>query len=237
MDKVLRFSDYDVFAYIAAGLAAMLVCDFLIGSHWIIGANWGVSEGVAVVFGAYIAGHIVAWPAGWLIERILVGRILGRPSAVLLTDAKVSRISTWKRWLFPDYFTPLDDGLRARAKAKAGTSNDLPDSFFWMAFADAKRDAATYARMETFLRLYGFCRNIAFVGLTGGLLSIVAVLIGGARGMTLPTDRSLLWSLALLAGGAAALYRFLKFYRLYAVEVFVGYAATSQKEKSAANAD
>jgi len=49
MDKVLRFSDYDVFAYIVSGLAIMLIWDLMFGTHWIISAQWTVSEGVAIL--------------------------------------------------------------------------------------------------------------------------------------------------------------------------------------------
>jgi len=63
MDRILRFNDYDVFAYLATGFAAMLASDITLGSQWVLGAEWEVSEGLAVLLAAYFIGHLIAWPA------------------------------------------------------------------------------------------------------------------------------------------------------------------------------
>jgi hypothetical protein len=223
MEKVLRFSDYDVFAYIASGLAALLLCDLLLGTHVIVSAQWSVAEGVIITFAAYVVGHVVAWPSSWLIERQFVARLLGPPSMVLFVERK--QHTALAQLLFPDYFTPLDRALRQRVKTHAPDAADHSgQSFFWSAFACVKRDPPTYARMEAFLKLYGFCRNIAFVALFGGVTLLIAALFAAWQGtMTLAGTR-VGWAFVALLIGVAMLYRFLKFYRLYSVEVFVGYA-------------
>jgi len=173
MDKLLRFSEYEIFAYAASGLAAMLVWDFVFGTHWVLGAQWGVYEGVAVLFGAYVIGHVVAWPASWLLERRFVRRFLGAPATALFREAPPGALANLKRRLFPDYFTPLDQSTQDRVKARALDEGHLVNSgegLFWLAFAQAKRDAPTYARMEAFLKHYGFCRNMSFVALAGAML-------------------------------------------------------------------
>jgi len=222
MDKVLRFSDYDVFAYIASGLAALLLCDLLLSTHIVVSAQWSVAEGVVIIFAAYVIGHVVAWPASWLIERQFVARLLGPPSKVLFVERK--QHAALARFLFPDYFTPLDHALRQRVKARAP---DLADhsgqSFFWSAFACARRDPSTYARMDAFLKLYGFCRNMAFVALFGGVTLLIAALGAAWQGARYLAETRLGWAVVALLIGVAMLYRFLKFYRLYSVEVFVGY--------------
>jgi hypothetical protein len=86
MDKVLRFTDYEAFAYIGSGLAAMLVWDFVLGSHLVLGAEWSVLESISVLFAAYVLGHVIAAPASWLFERRFVGRFLGAPSKALFCE-------------------------------------------------------------------------------------------------------------------------------------------------------
>jgi len=78
--------------------------------------------------------------------------------------------------------------------------------------------------MESFLRLYSFCRNVAFVGLAVAALLLahaVWLLSRGAPGSEV-LDR-LWWVVIALLIGVAMLYRYLKFHRLYGVEVFTGY--------------
>jgi hypothetical protein len=168
MDRVLRFNDYEVFAYVATGFAAMVVVDFEFGSHWVLDAQWGVSEGIAVLLAAYLVGHVIASSAAWLLERRLVRRLLGAPHQALFCEAPAGALAGVKRQLFPDYFTPLDQGTRERVTAKLhkeGHPTSSGETMFWIAFARAKRDPLTYGRMESFLKLYAFCRNLAFVGL------------------------------------------------------------------------
>jgi hypothetical protein len=87
MDRVLRFNDYEVLAYVATGFAAILALDFVLGSRWVLGAQWSVSEGMAVLLTAYLLGHVIAWAAAWLLERRLVRRLLGAPSEALFCEA------------------------------------------------------------------------------------------------------------------------------------------------------
>jgi hypothetical protein len=129
--------------------------------------------------------------------------------------------------LFPDYFTPLDQGTRERVTAKVheeGHPESSGESLFWIAFARAKRDPLTYGRMESFLKLYGFCRNIALVGLAAAALLIADAVwrLSHAAPAVEILDR-LCWALIALIGGVAMLYRYLKFHRLYSVEVLTGY--------------
>jgi hypothetical protein len=228
MERVLRFNDYEVFAYIASGFAAMLVVDLVFGSHWILGIQWSLSGGVAVLLAAYLVGHVIAWSAAWLLERRLVRRVLEAPYQALFCEAPPrGALAGVKRQLFPDYFTPLDQGTRERVTAKVyeeGHPASSGESLFWIAFARAKRDPLTYGRMEAFLKLYGFCRNIAFVGLAAAALLIAHAvwLLSHAAPAVEILDR-LWWALVALIAGVVMVYRYLKFHRLYSVEVFTGY--------------
>jgi len=225
-----------VFAYLAAGLATLVAWDFVFETHWIIGADWNTATGFAVVFASYIVGQIVAWPAAWLLERRLVRDVLGAPSRTLFGDPPPGRFTRIKLRLFPDYFTPLNRLVAERVRARA-SSDGHPDasgeSLFWTAFTCSKRDAATCARMNQFLKLYGFCRNIAFVGIaTAGAIVIRTLWHAPGAGFGADARPRLLWAAIALAGGVAMFYRYLKFHRLYSVEVFVGYANPPPTERA-----
>jgi hypothetical protein len=227
MDKVLRFSDYEIFAYVATGFGAMLVSDVAFGTHWILGAQWSVSEALAVLLAAYVAGHILAWPAAWSLERHFVRRFLGPPYRALFSDEPSGPLARFKQHMFPDYFTPLDQRIRRRLEAKVhdeGHSTDSEESMFWTAFARAKRDPLTYARLEGFLKLYGFCRNIAFVGFAGAALLISqAIWLMCYDWSAVDVLDRFSWGFGALVIGVAMTYRYLKFQRLYSLEIFVGY--------------
>lgn len=47
MDKLLRFSDYDVFAYVASGFAAIVAWDLVFATHFVVGAKWSVNTHAA----------------------------------------------------------------------------------------------------------------------------------------------------------------------------------------------
>jgi hypothetical protein len=231
MDKFLRFSDYDIFAYLATGLASLLAWDFAFGTHWVLGATWAAADAIASIFAAYIVGQIIASPAAWVLERRFVRRILGSPSRVLFCEPPPGRLRQLKQRLFPDYYMPLDRRLAERVREKArseGQPDASGESLFWTAFARSKRDAGTYARMDAFLKLYGFCRNIAFVGVaSAALIGVGAIWQARTSGLNSEIRNHLLWAGVALLAGVAMFYRYLKFHRLYSVEVFVGYAESN----------
>jgi hypothetical protein len=78
-----------------------------------------------------------------------------------------------------------------------------------------KREETISARLSSFLNLYGFSRN-STVALA---LSGITLFIGGPSNTS---TRSLAGLLVFL--GIVLFYRYLKFYRLYSVEVFTSYA-------------
>ncbi len=228
MDKFIRFSDYDVFAYVASGLAAFVVWDIIFATHYVLGAEWTVSSGALTVAAAYIIGQIFAAPSGWLIERQFINYVLWRPSVVLMDSRKLG----WRRFLrwtlLQDYYNPLDPGLRkkVRERAAADRGSDVTgEAVFWCAFPVAKKDANAYGRMDAFLKLYGFCRNMAFIGLVGACFIAGDAVVEWTRtGWSAHISQQLWWALIALLIGLGMLHRYLKFFRLYSLEVFVAYS-------------
>jgi hypothetical protein len=77
--------------------------------------------------------------------------------------------------------------------------------------------------MNTFLNLYGFARNIAMACAVGVLLLTAGALLPFLDGGSPDTTKQ--WLIVPIAViGLIMFYRYLKFLRLYAVELYVTYA-------------
>lgn len=237
--EVLKFSDYDLFAYVATGLAALAGWDAAFGTHLVVTADWSVSTGTGTLALAYVIGQILASPSAFLLEKQFVRRVVGMPSTVLFRPDDAPQPSRLKRILFGEYLSPLDAGLQRRILGRAaseGKPNTPGEPLFWAAFPCARKDQVAYARMETYLKLYGFCRNMAFVGLV-----MTGILVGGwawckATGRTdMMAEHPLHWAAAAAVVCLGMLTRYLKFLRLFSVEVFVAYSegeGSSKEEKA-----
>lgn len=228
MSDLFKFSDYDVFAYLASGLAAFAVSDVVFDTNLVIGADWSASTGALTIAGAYLAGQVLASPAAWLMQRWLVHRVLLGPTTVLMG----SRPLRWRRvlraTLLGVYYSPLDAHLKTRVReaSRRNCGADLADeSLFWCAFPVAKADPIAYGRMEGFLRLYGFCRNAAFVAAVGAVAFAVRAIFQQRLGDP-DLARQLLERSALATVVALGMvHRYLKFYRAYALEVLSTFGA------------
>jgi hypothetical protein len=232
VNQILCFSDYDVFAYLTSGLAALAVIDLCLSTHFVIAADWSVADGFLTVVASYVLGQLFAAPAQWLIERSLVHRVIGRPTEVLLGTL---RLDGWRslpsRSFLGDYYRPLNaavaDPLRRFMADRGITSGE---ALFWIVYPAVKQEPVTFGRMEGFLRLYGFCRNLAFVALVAFvLLAVKSARLSGADQWD-EAARYITWSIAALVLGAGMLHRYLKFYRLFAVEVLSTFADKLRKE-------
>lgn len=232
MDRLLRFSDYDVFAYLAAGFAALATWDLLCGTSYVVGAEWSVSAAILAVVAAYIIGQILAAPAAWLIERQIVGRVLGRPSDVLMAPSPPSSgLRGVTALFFPGYFKPLEVTVAAKLREEMQHRNlDNGEALFWQAYPNAKDVGAACTRLETFIKLYGFCRNISFVALVAFMsFALLATVRWYSDGWSQEVAQYAWWSLVAIIVALGMFYRYLKFHRLFGVEVLTTFAQSLRK--------
>lgn len=226
MDGVSKLSDYDIFGYLAPGLVLLAVSDATLGSS-IFASGLTVITGALIVIAAYVLGQISAAAAALVWDRLLVRAIMGMPTEILMRKRAQARFG-WQRWLFSGYFEPLPSEVRKRALARAGFTEEDADAapdgkwgekVFVRAWPVLKRDPVPYGRMESFLRLYGFCRNISFVAFVVGILFWMEPpeISWIAAGDLAPALIALTISIAMF-------HRYLKFLRLYSFEVFTTYA-------------
>jgi len=212
MDKFFRFSDYDVFAYLTAGFAAFAIADLATGTAIVWNGQWTVASGALTILGAYVAGQIIATPASWM-ERGLVFGLLGAPADILFHGSRRGLSKAF------EYYRPLDARIAApiRAAMQAGDSGKV---LFGLAHANARKNPAAAVRVDSFLRLYGLCRNLSFVLFIGACVLMIA----SFDAETPRADTLRAYAAISVVAGAGMFFRYLKFLRLFAVEVFTAYS-------------
>jgi hypothetical protein len=218
----IPFSIYDFFGYLLAGFLVLAAIDFTYNAAGVLA---GASSALVITFwavAAYIAGHLIAGASSAVLERGLTIRGLGPSENALLSPQRHDRRARF----FSNYFRPLPQETQARVLARATKVAAITEpgrGLFFHCWANAKKDPPTLDRLNSFLNLYGFSRNISFA-------AALASLIVAARLVYLAVTKQTIapgfyWGL--IAGVVVAIgmyFRYLKFYRLYGVEVFTTYA-------------
>jgi hypothetical protein len=213
---------YDFFGYLASGFLVLAALDLVFTDGSVLKSDMQLLPGLFWLVVAYVTGHIVANISSFLLERALVQRVLGRPHQVLF---EVPARRKWSR-LFPGYHEALPRETRERvlkkANERAGITQPGPGLFFHC-FAFVRGDEDASGRLDSFLSLYGFSRNVATA-------AAIAVLVLAADLISMESVEVALrsvefrWAVAAAVAAVGLLYRYLKFFRLYSVEVFIRYA-------------
>jgi hypothetical protein len=218
----IPFGVYDFFGYLASGFLVLAALDLVFTGGSVLKSDMQLLPGLFWLVVAYVTGHIVANTSSFVLERALVQRVLGRPHQVLF---EVPARRNWSR-LFPGYYEALPQETRERvlkkANERAGITQPGPGLFFHC-FAFVRGDEDARGRLDSFLSLYGFSRNVATA-------AAIAVLVLAADFISMESVEVALhsvefrWAVAAAVAAVGLLYRYLKFFRLYSVEVFIRYA-------------
>lgn len=215
----LPFSVYDFFGYLASGAVVLAGITVAFVGYAPLRNTPGLLIGLLLIIAAYVIGHIVANLTGDLVERRIVANRLQRPTDILLGfHTPSARMAA----LLPGYSSPLPPAVGDQVKKLAGDRDC--GALFFHCHAVMKSDSAVQARLDTFVTLYGFCRNML------GALLLVAVCLGAGlligSADTGPAVGPGWWLAASLLAALGMFYRYFKFYRQYAVELFTSYAET-----------
>jgi hypothetical protein len=196
MDRIIApLTDYDIFAYLMVGIAALAASDLILRTRFLIREKWDFGIGTMVIIAAYVAGQIVAVPSEWVLGRLITHQWLQEPAQHLVVskeeyktftastegfDAACAKHRRKYDGLFYEtllsYFQPLSCRLQEniRKKEPDAEGRDL----FSKAHTVARGDEYTRERLTTFSRLYIFSRNMSFVAFAAAF----AVVIVAARG-------------------------------------------------------
>jgi hypothetical protein len=219
VDK-LPFSVYDFFGYLSAGFLVMVAVTTAFVGEAPLRYSPNLIVGILLIMLAYICGQVVANISGFLLEGVVVAKLIKRPTPHLFGASNAG----WRRKLFPGYCRALPTSTQERIRARA-RSLGLEDEAGWALFmhchARVTAEPVTEERLDTFLNLYGFCRNNCLALLAGAGLLLAGTLHRTAQtGVVSPGW----WAAAAGACSIGLFYRYLKFFRHYAVEVFASYA-------------
>jgi hypothetical protein len=224
---IIPFSSYDFFGYLANGFLIVCATEYAFLGTSLAERDWKVGHAVFYAVLSYIIGHIVAHISSCLLEHCIVRKKLGSPEKTLFEPQQ----KTWQSFFFPNFYHPFPPETQARVLEVARKNGyaDPGRGLFLHAHTVAKQDKATLDRLASFLNLYGFCRNIS----TGLIISAVILAIGAlidVRHWTPIDEYKLAWAGAALVGAVGMFYRYLKFFRLYTMEVFNSYAELKQEK-------
>lgn len=214
----IPFATYDFFGYLASGFLLVIGMELALGFPRVLGQDLRPVDVVALLLAVYVGGQLVATPSKAVLEDGLVEKVLGRPNVNLFRQKRPLLRSV----LFPGFYKPLPTGVRERVLNRAaseGVADPGEALFLHVRYSpEVRADDKLLARLDTFLNLYGFARNLAFTSLLVGVaLSARLWLPGADPGMTK-------YALTALAVGVLLLYRYLKFFRQYSYELFNAYA-------------
>jgi hypothetical protein len=220
VDK-LPFTIYDFFGYLASGFVLLAGVAAAFVGYEPFQDNPNVAISLLLVIVAYIVGHVVANVAGDVIERRIVRARLGTPTGILLGAEPEGRLA---RRLLVGYSTPLPISVQERVVQRAAREGvaDRAEGLFFHCHATMKSDATVFARLDTFLNLYGFCRNMAMALVLAAAALALGLALGTAE--TGPDAAPGWWIVAALLAAVGLFYRYLKFLRQFAVELLTSYA-------------
>lgn len=224
MEK-LPFTSFDFWGYLASGFLLLCAIDSAAGYGLLARNSWTIVEGILAVSVAYVAGHVIAGFSSLILERGLVGKALGWPSAVLF-GSNTSFNKAKKTLGFYYSKLPPETQKAVLDKAAANGVSGPGEALFWLAFAKARTSDRTMARLTDFLNQYSFCRNVALVSLVDSAVLYWAHWQPGG------TQQQLLFARIALFVGIALVVRYLKFLRHYSLELFTTYAHAEEKAKT-----
>ncbi len=172
LERLIAFTEFDIFAYLIVGLAALGSLLVIFHPGLLIHPQIGFGGSLAVAIGAYTLGHLISIPGHWLIEEALVRRQFLAPVEHLIKKDPKARDKAgncllitpepeWTDATIWAYWRPLTCQLQDRIKQRSSDAKGR--ELFAKAYAAARSDAYARDRMLIFLRLYTFSRNLAVV--------------------------------------------------------------------------
>ena len=223
MPSSIPFTAYDIFAYLASGFFVIAAADFAFDGNWLLGEDITLIEGFVWVAIAYIVGHVVSAVSATLLQVLFVERALGHRAEVLLreSDASTTPKTRWRERAFPGYFDPLPSEIQTRvlAQAKEAGIGSRGEGLFLYCDAQMRQRPAVAPVLSNFLNVYAFARNACLACLVAAVLLVVGAIWPGTD-----TETKLGLSGAALLAAVGLLYRYLRFFRLYARDVFLFFA-------------
>lgn len=220
----IPFSVYDFFGYLASGFMLLCVTDYAFDGNWILRESLPpVQLAVYVVLG-YILGHVVANVSSYLLEHRFLRGILVSPEETLFDEKP--REGGWAS-IFPVFYKPFPAETRNRVleKARRAGIDRAGRGLFFHCLPVVMTHEHVLGRLNTFLNLYGFCRNTSMAA----MFSVPLLIAGQIAHFQWP---KFWWTVGALCLAVGMFYRYLKFFRHYTEEVFRVYAELPRRDEA-----
>jgi hypothetical protein len=204
------FADYDFWGYLVSGAVLAFAIAAALGISITAESFADPINVVAFAAASYTLGHANAALASWLLENIVVRRLFGSPLTVMTGEKKRTLLAAV---IAPSYRAlPMYvvDALKRRLR-----SERLPPSeeLFQRAYHYGREFQDVRERLDAFRNQYGFCRN-----------ATLATLIAGWCALPWAAGKELQWILIVAVTAILLFARYLKFYRLFALELISTFA-------------
>ena len=239
MEHIVSLPEYDVVAYLVAGLAALAVADLIFGTRIFFRSNWNLAATTAIVIVAYVLGHIVAVCSTYTIENYIVNGALSSPTTYLMTDNCSPKEQPYHVFYFAPFECSTQKKIHEKLDKDPRTKGIESANLFWEAYNNAKQNDDAFKRIVTFHEQYSFSRNISFVA----FLAALAVILRSYCHAQLKIEDWeknnipgwLQWPgrvcVAFLLIGLVFFMRYLYFYRAHSIEVLTSYAYAAEPDK------
>lgn len=211
-------SAFDFFAYFIQGLLLLVGFCYLLDINTLeIFTSNNLFLGFIVIALSYILGHGVAEISRLIIEGGIVKKYLGYPSDFMFKERQKGRL------LFKDYFRPYSKEFIKEFKTAYSWyyKNKFPriDDYnsFRLCFHTVKEKCPNaLSRLEVFISMYDFNRNLSMVFLIYGGMFLVIAITAGELVWLLGSALSLILAFVFLL-------RYLKFFKSFADEVYYSF--------------
>lgn len=221
----IPFNVYDFFAYLSSGAVLAAAVDYAYGSAILVQKDVPTLLLLGTLLLCYALGHFVSQLGAFIVEHWFARSILKPPFENLFNNKE---ISCAKRLLFPGYCSPIPEATLEKVKSRANQSevDSYGEELFYHIYQNVTRTPRAAERIDLFLNMYSFSRNFS----TG--LGVSTVILFGAKFAGKPIN---IWvPICGIVLSVTFFYRFLKFYRIFSVELLRNYAEPLSNHKEGA---
>lgn len=222
------FTDYDFYAYLTSGLILIATFDLaFFGGALVYRESWTFIEGVFWTIGCYLVGHVAAGLSSLILQQLAFAGPFASPEAMILglKNPRVHERAIRRAFAveYSELPTHISHAIIQKMQAEIGceiSAKTDRETIFQTAFSVSRYEASSKERLDTFMNLYGLCRNVSFSFLISFLIFFPSFIISRSV-----FDLSLSAISGFMAIGMFG--RYLKFYSAYTREILRTFGRTS----------
>lgn len=221
------FTDYDFYAYLTSGL--ILVAAFDLGffnGALVYEESWSFVQGVFWTITCYLIGHVAAGLSSFFLQQLTFCGPFSSPESIILGLKNPRLHERIIRRLFANEYSQFPEYISAKIleKLETDTGHEISaetdrEVVFQTAFSISRYEDSSKQRLDTFMNLYGLCRNVSFSFLISFFIFAISSVIYEDSFNSILAALSLSMTIGMFG-------RYLKFYSAYTREILRTYGRT-----------